>query len=67
MNVYAMIVLLILIVTLLYTYKNDTSIFLFTLLLVSICLYINDIVSNSFSLVKNDIIKDISKIVHINR
>ncbi len=67
MNVYAVIVLLLLIITLLYTYQHDTSMFLFTLLLVFVCLYINDIFSNSFSFIKNDIMNDIRRIIHINK
>ena len=66
MNIYAAIILLILVITLLYTYQHDTSMFLFILLLISICLYINYIVSNSLSILKNEIINNILQIIHLN-
>ena len=55
MNIHAIFMIVILIITLFYTYKNDLGIFLLVLLLISVALYIQNIIDTEVKNIKNDI------------
>ncbi len=57
-----LVVIILLISTLIYTYKNDMSIFLFILLLISIFLYIDEYFSIK---INNLIVKPVEKLENI--
>jgi hypothetical protein len=61
MNIYLLISIILLGITLVYTYKYDTGIFLLILLIISISLYINDVIMNEL----NILLSPIKKIEHI--
>ncbi len=57
-----LVVIILLISTLIYTYKNDVSMFLFILLLISIFLYIDEYFSIK---INNLIVKPVEKLENI--
>jgi hypothetical protein len=65
MNIHAIFMIVILIITLFYTYKNDLGIFLLVLLLISVALYIQNIIDTEVNNIKNDIKNVVSVIKNI--
>lgn len=55
MNKYLILVIILLIVTLTYTFQNDKGMFLFILLLISVGMFLGNLVQTEVSLVRNKV------------
>ncbi len=62
MNKYLLLIILLLIITLLYTFKYDKGMFLFILLIISVFLYIENMIETKIDLIEDNIKNTMYKI-----